>query len=70
VACIAQPDAGVLHPVDLTGASSRPEFLPSEGITASLAHRSINRGWSRPWLVLNASGDFVFMLESAWEPSN
>ena len=52
---------------DLHVRSSRK--TPSEEVTASLAHRAINRRWSRPWLVLSTSGDFVSMLESAWEPS-
>ena len=43
--------------------------LPSEGVTASLAHGAINKRWSQPWLVWSTSGDFVSMLESAWEPS-
>ena len=43
--------------------------MPSEGVTASLAHGAINRRGSRPWLGLSTSRDFVSMLESAWEPS-
>ena len=43
--------------------------LPSEGVTASLAHEAINRRVYRAWLGLSTLGDFVSMLESAWEPS-
>ena len=43
--------------------------MPSEGVTASFACGAINRRWSRPWLGISTSGDFVSMLESAWEPS-
>jgi hypothetical protein len=56
--------------------SVRPErpvtvfFLPSEGVTTILALGATNRRGTRAWLRLSTSGDFVSMLESAWEPSN
>ena len=43
--------------------------MPSVGVTAILARGAINRMRSQPRLVLSTSGDFVSMLESAWEPS-
>ena len=44
-------------------------ILPSEGVTASLALGAINRRVSWPWPGLSTLGDFMSMLESAWEPS-
>ena len=52
---------------DLRVRSSR--VLPSEGVMASLSYGAITRRVSQPWLRENTSGDFVSMLESAWEPS-
>jgi len=48
----------------------RPRFLPSEGVTTSLALGAINRSVAQPWSRLSTLGDFVSLLESAWEPSN
>ena len=67
-----------MHPLTgrWPGASDRldrrirlPQVLPSEGVMASLAHGAINRRGSQPWLELSTLGNFVSMLESAWEPS-
>jgi hypothetical protein len=44
--------------------------VPSEGVMSLFSLRAINRGVSRPWLRLSTYGDFVSILESAWEPSN
>ena len=44
-------------------------FLPSEGVTATLALEAINISGLRPWLELSTQGDLVSMLVSAWEPS-
>ena len=64
------------HPVYMNGASSATSGandprvrssrnLPSEEVMTSLAHGAINRRWSRPWLGLSTSGDFVSMIVSA-----
>jgi hypothetical protein len=45
-------------------------FFPSEGVTTILALGATNRRGTQAWLRLSTSGDFVSMLESAWEPSN
>ena len=37
VACIARPDAGVLRPIDLTGASSHPVLCPVKGYNNSIS---------------------------------
>ena len=39
------------------------------GYNSSIFVGAINRKWSQPWLGWSTSGDFVSMLESAWEPS-
>ena len=36
VACIARPDAGVLHPVDMTRASSHPMLCSVKGYIGSI----------------------------------
>ena len=63
-------DAGRVRPVDLIGASGHPELCPVKGYNGSISVGAINRRWSRPWLELSTSGDFVSMFESAWKPSN
>ena len=55
--------------VDLTGASGHPELCLVKGYNGSIFVGAINRRWSWPWLGWSTSGDFVSMLESAWEPS-
>ena len=37
VACITRPDAGVLHPVDLTRVSGHPELCPVKGYNGSIS---------------------------------
>ena len=37
MASIGRPDAGVLHPVDLTGASDHPEQCPVKGYNSSIS---------------------------------
>ena len=56
-------------PVDLIGASGHPDLCLVKGYNGSIFVGAINRRWSQPWLGLSTLGDFVSMLESAWEPS-
>ena len=58
-----------VHPIDLTGVSSRPEQCPVKGYNGSIFVGAINRRWSQLWLLLSTLGDFVSMLKSAYEPS-
>ena len=59
-----------MRPVDLARASDHPELCPVKGYNGSIFMGAINRRWSQAWLRLSTMGDFVSMLESAWEPSN
>jgi hypothetical protein len=60
--------AGASYQNDLRVRSRRRK--PSGGVTALFSLGTMNRGVSRPWLRLSTLGDFVFMLESDWDPSN
>ena len=63
MACIARPDAEVQRPVDRTRASGRPDFLPSEGVTALFVRGVINMSCGRP---LAMRLDKLSTLEPWW----
>ena len=43
MASISRPDAGRVHPVDLTGASGHPKLCPVKGYNGSIFVGAINR---------------------------
>ena len=69
MACIADRTLDRVRPIDMTGASGHPEVCPVMGYNGSIFVGAINRRRPRPKLHAEHLGDFVSMLDSAWEPS-